>query len=111
MVEEHFRVIPAYPWYAVSDHGRLLNMREDRFIKPIEGKDGYLQFCLADAQGKRTKTVYAHRLIPLIFIGRETNGRVVWFKDADIKNIRLDNFEVTERRTRASMVDLLEPRA
>lgn len=58
------KIFPEY--YAVSDTGRVKNLRSGRILKPTHDKYGYLYYVLC-VKGER-KTVKAHRLVAEAFI-------------------------------------------
>ena len=73
MNREIWRLIPEWPEYAASSHGRIKRVIPEqravtgRILKPCLGKNGYKYVSLTHNNIPHTKTV--HRLIALTFLG------------------------------------------
>lgn len=66
---EYFKDIPGYEGiYQVSNCGRVLNKKEERFLLPHTHKYGYLTVCLCYKKKRRYAKI--HRLVLLAFRGK-----------------------------------------
>ena len=99
-MNEHWRGIPEFPGYEVSDLGRVRGWRNKGFgfgrlnqtptiLKPQVGHGGYHRVCLF-RDGKSTK-VSVHRLVLDAFVGPCPVGMEAAHRDGVRDNNRLDN--------------------
>ena len=108
--------------YQVSNYGRikrtLKTKPEGRILKPLIGKDGYLQINLS--KNNSTKTQRVHRLVAIAFIENPNDYPIVNHKDENVKNNRAENLEwcdvkyntnynnATQRRGRSQRKSILQ---
>lgn len=78
--------------YLISNLGRLLNKKSNRFKKPTPTKDGYLTYGIC-TNGKN-KTTQAHRLVAKYFLDNFSENLVVNHIDFNRKNNRADNLQM-----------------
>lgn len=90
---EAWRLVPGWPEYSVSDHGRIRRNDTGRIRTPILMKStGYHMVTLTGC-GRR-KMLAIHRLVALAFLGPPPSPKMqVNHKDSDRANPRLDNLE------------------
>lgn len=81
-----------YPDYCISNYGRILNMRLEKFVEGgYDEKRGCYVF-LTNEQGKGS-SIKTNKLVASLFVPKEKNGLRITHKDGDNKNIRADNLE------------------
>jgi len=61
VMDEYWQTIDGLETYAVSNYGRIVNVRTGRDVKIQEDKDGYLRAVIYRG-GKRYK-IYVHQLV------------------------------------------------
>lgn len=89
--KESWVVIEDYPNYAVSDCGRVLNIRRDYLLTPVSRVyDGYLQVCL----GRDGRNKLVHRLVAQAFITPDLLNLEVNHLDGNKRNNAVNNLEV-----------------
>lgn len=80
--------------YQVSNLGRvkrLLKTKPNRILKPVTGRDGYLQISLSKQNHYHTQRI--HRLVASAFIENPNHYPVVNHKDEDVTNNAAENLE------------------
>ena len=89
---EEFKSVEGYEGlYAVSNAGRILGLKRNRFRKLDESNDGYLQVALC--KDGDYKVFLVHRLVARAFIPNPNNFPQVNHKDCNKKNNLVDNLE------------------
>lgn len=73
--------------YQVSNHGQVHNLKTGKALTGTINKDGYVRFCLSDADGKHWN-VSAHVLVMRAFAGPCPDGQQVRHLDGDPTNNR-----------------------
>ena len=98
-MKEKWRQIKDYPNYAVSNMGRVVNIKTLRDLKHQKSKrGGYYAFVNLYKEGKR-KNYLVHLLVAKYFLGPCPVGMEVHHRDTDRMNPRSDNLEyVTQYR-------------
>lgn len=90
--EERWEQVPApFSHYAVSDAGRVKNLRSGRILSPGIDNYGYCQVVLCNA-GKR-KPFKVHRLVADAFLPHGDYMQDVHHKDRNRQNNRAENLE------------------
>lgn len=82
--------------YQVSTDGRVWSIISQRYLKPIETKNGYLVVHLTAKNGKK-KLEYIHRLVALTFIDNPGRYPEVNHKDENKHNNNVENLEWCNR--------------
>ena len=80
-----------YPYYEVSNYGRVRNKSTKEIIKSRPIRYGYIHITLY-FNGKR-KNYPIHRIVAMVFIPNPKNKPQVNHKDGDKQNNRVDNLE------------------
>ena len=62
---EIFKDIPGYPYYQISNLGRIWNAKTQRYLKASKMKNGYYQINLVAINGKRKKELKELLLLAL----------------------------------------------
>lgn len=91
MADEKWAMHPRFPYYLISDAGRVKSFvhKKARILKP--GRRGqYLGFTLVDAAGT-LQSVYLHRLVAEVFLGPCPSGAECCHNDNDRTNNDLAN--------------------
>ncbi|MCL2215777.1 MAG: NUMOD4 domain-containing protein [Defluviitaleaceae bacterium] len=96
---EVWREIPGYENYAVSNLGRIKNIKpylskpgaKNRLLKPQEDKDGYFRVELCAKSKKKKYKV--HRLVALAFLENPKSLPQINHKDECKQNNNVDNLE------------------
>ena len=89
---EDWRVIKDFPDYAVSNLGRVCNLKTGVVLSPTENTQGYLKVSLY--RDRKLKTHVVHRLVAEAFISRPDKLRdYVNHKDGNKKNNSKENLE------------------
>ena len=91
--EEWSLISDDFPDYAVSDQGRVRNLRTDTLLTPYKNSHGYLLVKLANCG--TTKSFRVHRLVAEAFVDNpdEKTKIYVHHKDHDKKNNTAENLE------------------
>ncbi len=61
MIHEEWRPINEYPNYAISNLGRVRNVKTGKLLRPVVGHWGYVQVTLFNEFGSKNKKI--HRLV------------------------------------------------
>lgn len=88
---EKFCIIETFNNYAISNFGRIKNVKNGKILTPITNKQGYLEYTFC--QNKIKKTFRIHRLVALYFIENPQNKPYVNHIDGDKTNNNVDNLE------------------
>lgn len=96
-MDEEWKAIEASPNYAVSNHGRVINVTTGMILKPRPIQNGYQRVHLPVKDGR--KDFYIHRLVADAFCDHPSGCDVVNHIDFDVKNNRADNLEWTTQRS------------
>ena len=95
---EIWREIDGFPFYEVSNHGRVRSYKYRKkdepwplILHPATDKDGHLRLILSRKGHK--KNFYVHRLVATAFIPNPLKLPVVNHKDENPSNNRADNLE------------------
>lgn len=89
---EIYTKIKGFENYAISNHGNVLNIKTQKFLKPCTDGGGYYIVCLGRNNGK-----HLHRLIAEHFIDNPNNYTVVDHIDRDKTNNGVSNLRWTTR--------------
>ena len=89
-------ILKALNNYIIYRDGSLFSKKRKIFIKPYQGKDGYLY--LRFNFDKRQKRLAVHRMLANIFIPNPKNKPEVNHKDGDKLNNCIDNLEWTTKQ-------------
>lgn len=98
--DEVWKVLGTFTKYAISDHGRILNLRTGEFMKGTETKYGYLRVQLY--QDGRHQYGYIHRMVAEFFMKDYDNCYGIEHTDNDRKNNHINNLVQSEVRRRPS---------
>ena len=99
---EEWKDIPGYEGlYQVSNVGRVRSKprkvhnytKPGRVLKQYRNISGYLYLSLIDAEGKRSKHSYVHRLVALAFVDNPNGLTQVNHKNFDKEDNRTENLE------------------
>ena len=82
--------------YAVSNTGKVKNVRTGKEIKQVENSSGYLTVGLC--QNEKKANFRVHRLVALTFIPNPKNKEDVNHIDGNKKNNHVDNLEWNTRK-------------
>ncbi len=92
MENEEWKVIEDFPNYAVSNFGRVKNIKKSKINKPEDDDVGYFSIHLSNPP-HRSKRVRVHRLVLKAFYGSCPEGKESNHKDGNKKNNNSDNLE------------------
>ena len=97
-MEEKWVDIEGYPNYAVSNHGRVINIPRDTFLRPRPNSDGYMRVSLS-CEG-RVADFYVHRLVAWAFFsGYDPREQVIHY-DNDKSNNSTGNLRLRKKPPR-----------
>lgn len=88
---EQFARLKDFPNYAISNHGRVLNIERQTYLSPSINRDGYYIVNLRNNDNKTRHTFSIHRLIALCFIDNQNNHRCVDHIDRNKTNNNINN--------------------
>ena len=88
---EKFIIIEQFNNYAVSNYGRIKNIKYDRILCPIKNKGGYMEYTFC--QNGIKKTLSIHRLVAYYFIENPENKPYVNHLDGNKTNNNVNNLE------------------
>ena len=95
---EIFKDIPGYPYYQISNLGRVWNAKTQRYLKASKMGNGYYQINLVAMNGKRKKELI-HRLVAITFIPNPDKLPEVEHKDRNRANNNVENLCWVNRST------------
>jgi hypothetical protein len=90
-MKEKWMLIEFNNMYAVSNTGKVKNVRTNQLLKQVLGNRGYLRVSLIN--NKIKKTFLVHRLIAMSFLENTDNKPYINHLDGNKLNNRLDNLE------------------
>ena len=93
---EQWMQVSEFPNYMVSSHGRVMNIRTFRVLKPQMKSNGYLCVVLSSNGKASTKTI--HRIVAKAFILNLTNLPCVDHRDRKCLNNHLSNLRWCTRK-------------
>lgn len=99
--DENWKVLGQFTKYAVSDHGRILNLHSGEFLTGTETKYGYLRVQLV--QDGRRQYGYIHRMVAEFFMKDYDPCYGIEHTDEDRNNNHIDNLVQSEMRRRPSL--------
>lgn len=91
-ISEEWKQINGFPNYAVSNKGRVMNLKTGRVLKPIITPLGYAVVALSNGNGK-SKQIMVHRLVAQAFIPNSDNLFQINHIDEDKTNNDVTNLE------------------
>lgn len=94
--KEVFKQINGYPSYYISNKGRIWRGSTQRYLKPSEKPNGYMQVNMVAANGKRKKE-YVHRLVAIAFIDNPEGKTEVDHIDRNPANNNVENLRWATR--------------
>jgi hypothetical protein len=100
MWAEEWETIPEYPFYEVSNYGRVWTVRRGHILKPCSDKNGY-QIVILFHLGKRTD-VKVHRLVASEFVRSSFGQCEVNHCDGNKRNNYFENLEWTTHQENMS---------
>lgn len=89
VVPEEWARIFEYPNYAVSNYGRVKNVKFDRFLKPRRHSSGHQRVLLTNSEGRRE--LYVHSLVAQYFLAGWEPDFYVFHHDGDPTNCKVNN--------------------
>lgn len=87
---ETWKPLKNFPSYNVSSEGRIMNIKTQRILIPVEDPQGRCTVCLR--KNNRQYTVKVHKVIAETFLG-EYPGLDVRHKNGDQSDNRVDNLK------------------
>lgn len=94
--DEEFRILTTdaapdvLPYYAISNYGRLINIRSEKLMKPNYRPNGYEYYCLSAENSKYGQKKYnTHRMVMLTFKPRVDSNNL---QVNHINGIKSDNY-------------------
>lgn len=93
MSEEIWKVLPEFPDYDVSNHGRIRRRYKHamtRVMKAVPNRHGYIRVQLRNLSGAKA-THFLHRLVASAFLGPLPQGLQVGHVDGSRCNNRIEN--------------------
>lgn len=100
--DEVWKYVENNPIYAVSNLGRVVNLKFDRVLTPVVTKNGYYKVTLRE-EG-RSVQLYVHQLVAEAFFGNWRPGLRVTHIDEDKSHNAASNLEVIGAPSRAAPV-------
>lgn len=107
-MEEQWKKIKNFPWYEVSDHGRIRSLprcvknrrdvsvyHEGKILKPQPNSNGYLRVKISNESD--SYIIFVHRLVASAFCEKPINKNIVNHKDFNYLNNHASNLEWTTR--------------
>lgn len=92
LIDEEWRVVKDFPFYKISNYGRLMN-RYGRILKPRLQNSGYYFYSLYDGRGRDFQTqITVHKLVMISFIGNN-KGYDINHIDGNKLNNHVNNLE------------------
>lgn len=110
-MEEQWKNIEGFPYYQVSNFGRVKSLKngKERILKPKKHKTGYLHIALFK-NGKHYWRLI-HRLVAEAFLPNPNNLSDVNHKDENPQNSNLENLEWVDHKTNINYGTGIERRA
>lgn len=69
LIDEEWKVVKEFPFYKISNYGRLMN-KYGRILKPRLQNSGYYFYSLYDGRGREFQTqITVHKLVMTSFVG------------------------------------------
>lgn len=99
-MKEEWVEIEGYPNYAVSNHGRVINLRRDVLLKPRPNDEGYLRVSLSF--NGRVRDFYISRLVAMAFMPDYDPREQIINWDDDKENNMLSNLRMRKRARSAN---------
>lgn len=87
--------VEGYPSYAVSNYGRVLNVRTNQVLSPRPNSRGYLRVRLASAE-HILREFYIHKLVGKAFWNFSFEDQTIHY-DGDIQNNNATNLRLRKR--------------
>lgn len=91
-MNEVWQYVEQFPDYAISNLGRVVNLKFDRLLKPIVTDRGYLRIMLR--RNCQSYQFYVHQLVAEAFFGDWRPGVRVRHLDDDLSNNAVANLEI-----------------
>lgn len=92
LIDEEWKVVENFPFYKISNYGRLIN-RYGRILKPRLQNSGYYFYSLYDGRGRDFQTqITVHKLVMTSFVGDNT-GYDINHIDGNKLNNHVSNLE------------------
>lgn len=88
---EKFIIINEFNNYAISNYGRLKNVKKDKILTPVKNKKGYMEYTFC--QNNTKKTFRIHRLVAYYFIKNVYLKPYINHIDGDKTNNNVENLE------------------
>lgn len=95
MIGEHWKVIPGFPTYLVSNMGRVFSLVSEKVLTPDYKRNDYASYALTNKNGR--SSVLCHRIVYKAFCGSIPDGFEINHKDENKHNNRLDNLELVTK--------------
>ena len=93
-LDSSFKKIPGFSNdYRISPDGTIISFKYNkvRILKPISRSNGYVSVALM--QGKKSKSMYVHRLVAITFLNNKENKGFVNHKNGNKTDNCVDNLE------------------
>ncbi len=87
--------VEGYPSYAVSNHGRVMNVNTEQILTPRPNDTGYLRVRLSDAK-HHLRDFYIHKLVGLAFWNFALTDQTIHY-DGDKNNNHATNLRLRKR--------------
>lgn len=98
-VSETWVEIEGFPSYAVSNYGRVLNVRTDQILSPRPNSRGYLRVRLTNDH--EIREFYIHKLVGRAFWNFSMEDQTIHY-DGDIQNNMATNLRLRKRERMAT---------
>lgn len=95
-MQETWIEIEGYPNYAVSNEGRVLNIRTDKILRVRPNERGYLRVALS--RDGEIQDFYIHHLVAKAFLGIERGSDQIIHFNGDKEDNTPGNIRVKKRR-------------
>lgn len=89
---EEWKVIKGYENYSISNHGRIMNNKTNKILKPYKNKGGYLRVMFNKKTNMKQK--FIHHLVWDAFVGTDRKGLIIDHISNDRLDNRLDNLRL-----------------
>lgn len=93
---EEWKVIKGYENYSISNHGRIMNNKTNKILKPYKNRSGYLRVMFNRKANMVQK--FIHHLVWDMFIGISRLGLVIDHIDGNKENNRWDNLRICTQK-------------